>query len=102
MAKYDIPAMLNYVTKVTGQKKVIAVAGSFGCTVLFMAMSTRPDIDDKIELMFAFAPVVNLSHTRSRTIPVNLFYWRLFSVIYTSYNLYNVIHWQVNMKYYAN
>ena len=57
MGKYDIPASIKYVLKVTGEKSLSYVGHSTGCTVLFIALNYQPELNENIDTMIAFAPV---------------------------------------------
>ena len=65
MAEYDLPAMLEYVMKYTGQDKIFYAGHSMGTTT-FMAMANkRPDILEHILLANLLAPVGYLGHTKT-------------------------------------
>ncbi|XP_005385911.1 PREDICTED: lysosomal acid lipase/cholesteryl ester hydrolase [Chinchilla lanigera] len=65
MAKYDLPASVNFVLNKTGQKQVYYVAHSQGSTIGFIAFSQFPELAKKIKMFFAMAPVVLLDFCRS-------------------------------------
>ena len=65
MGKYDIPAVMTYILSVTGNAKLNYVGHSMGTSMFWVAMITRPELNDKIENMFALAPVSSLAHMRS-------------------------------------
>ncbi|KOB52045.1 Lipase, partial [Operophtera brumata] len=54
---YDLPAMIDYVTKETGVEKLQYVGFSQGTTVFWVMASTRPEYNDKIIAMQALAPI---------------------------------------------
>ncbi|XP_011176163.1 lipase 3 [Solenopsis invicta] len=54
---YDLPAMIDYIVKATGQEKIIYMGHSQGTTTFFVMASERPEYQDKIKVMFAMAPV---------------------------------------------
>jgi len=60
IAKYDIPASVNYVLNVTQKEKLSIVAFSTGCASFFSAMVLRPELNDRIDVMLALSPVVIL------------------------------------------
>ena len=64
MGSEDIPASLNYVMNVTGEKKVIYVCLSFGCTLFFIAVSTQPELNSAIDVMVALAPSTSLTNIK--------------------------------------
>ncbi|XP_011865872.1 PREDICTED: lipase 3-like [Vollenhovia emeryi] len=57
MGMYDLPAIIDYVVKTTGREKVFYLAHSQGTTAFFVMASERPEYQDKIQAMFALAPV---------------------------------------------
>lgn len=48
---YDIPAVINYILDRTGQSKLSYVGYSLGSALFFIAMSTHPELNSKIETM---------------------------------------------------
>ncbi|XP_066521447.1 lysosomal acid lipase/cholesteryl ester hydrolase-like [Hoplias malabaricus] len=65
MAKKDLPAVINFITKKTAQEKIFYVGHSQGTTIAFMAFSALPELAKKIKMFFALAPVATLSYTTS-------------------------------------
>ncbi|XDV44671.1 hypothetical protein PO909_012915 [Leuciscus waleckii] len=65
MAKKDLPAVINFITKTTGQEKIFYVGHSQGTTIAFMAFSTMPELASKIKMFFALAPVATVGLTKS-------------------------------------
>ncbi|KAG5262842.1 hypothetical protein AALO_G00279500 [Alosa alosa] len=65
MAKKDLPAVINYITKATGQEQIFYVGHSQGTTIAFIAFSTMPELASKIKMFFALAPVATVSFTES-------------------------------------
>jgi len=57
MGRFDIPASLLYVLKTTEQEKLSYIGNSFGCTLFFIAMASRPELNKHIDVMMAMAPV---------------------------------------------
>lgn len=53
---HDLPAMIDYIAKTTGQK-ILYLGHSMGTTAFFVMASERPEYQDKIQAMFAMAPV---------------------------------------------
>ena len=56
MGKYDIPAAINYILSTTGESSLSYVGHSMGCSVFFIAMTYHPELNSKIDAMFALAP----------------------------------------------
>ena len=66
MGKYDLPAMLERIKKVTGRKKVNYVGHSQGSVVLFSAVAQLGhDFNRKINKFFALAPAASISRMTS-------------------------------------
>ncbi|KAM9425277.1 gastric triacylglycerol lipase isoform 1-T2 [Pholidichthys leucotaenia] len=57
MALKDLPAVVNYILKVTGQDQIFYIGHSQGTTIAFMAFSMLPELASKIKLFFGLAPV---------------------------------------------
>ncbi|XP_072523076.1 gastric triacylglycerol lipase-like [Salminus brasiliensis] len=82
MAKKDLPAVINFITRTTGQEKIFYVGHSQGTTIAFMAFSTMPELASKIKMFFGLAPVATITFTSSpiaklRVLPDTLI-WGLF------------------------
>ncbi|KAK7811500.1 hypothetical protein U0070_008701, partial [Myodes glareolus] len=60
MAKYDLPASVNYIINRTGQEQVYYLGHSQGTTIGFIAFSQMPELAKKVKMFFALAPVVFL------------------------------------------
>lgn len=56
MGIYDVPAVLDYVTNVTGHNKVHYISFSLGSTAFFAGLSKMPEYNDKIGLGIAIGP----------------------------------------------
>ncbi|KAM4851988.1 lipase member K [Thomomys bottae] len=65
MAKYDLPATINFIIEKTGQEQLYYVGHSQGTTIAFIAFSTNLELAKRIKVFFALAPVVTVKHTRS-------------------------------------
>ncbi|KFV19404.1 Lipase member M, partial [Tauraco erythrolophus] len=70
MAMYDLPAMINYILQKTGQEQLYYVAYSQGTTTGFIAFSSIPELDRKIKMFFALAPITINSNMRSPLVRV--------------------------------
>ncbi|KAK2572664.1 Lysosomal acid lipase/cholesteryl ester hydrolase [Acropora cervicornis] len=62
MAHFDLPAMINYVLHVTGQKQLFYVGHSQGTLIAFNGFADNPDLGKKIKAFFALAPVYTLNN----------------------------------------
>ncbi|KAF2979685.1 hypothetical protein EK904_003041 [Melospiza melodia maxima] len=72
IGKYDIPAELNFILNKTGQKDVYYIGHSEGSAAGFIALSTYPDMPQKIKAFFALAPVTTITHSTSPMITIAL------------------------------
>ncbi|XP_062142657.1 lipase 1 [Drosophila sulfurigaster albostrigata] len=60
---YDLPAMIDYILKSTGFKKLQYAGHSQGCTAFFVMCSMRPAYNEKVISMQAMAPAVYAKET---------------------------------------
>uniref|UniRef100_A0A8C3TEZ4 AB hydrolase-1 domain-containing protein n=1 Tax=Chelydra serpentina TaxID=8475 RepID=A0A8C3TEZ4_CHESE len=65
MAKYDHPAVVDFIVQKTGQEKLYYVGHSEGTTTAFIAFSTMPQLAQRIKMYFALAPVATLKYAQS-------------------------------------
>ncbi|XP_039990534.1 gastric triacylglycerol lipase isoform X2 [Xiphias gladius] len=65
MALKDLPAVVNYILKVTGQEQIYYVGHSQGTTIAFIAFSKLPELASKIKMFFGLAPVATVAFTSS-------------------------------------
>jgi pimeloyl-ACP methyl ester carboxylesterase/ankyrin repeat protein len=65
MAKYDLPAQINYVLETTKASTLSFIGHSQGTSQAFAAFSNNPDLQSKINLFIALAPVVCLKNQTS-------------------------------------
>ena len=61
----DAPAQLRYILELTKQETLSYIGHSQGTMSFWVAMETNPDLNDKIDLMFALGPAARLAHMRS-------------------------------------
>ncbi|XP_033887542.3 lysosomal acid lipase/cholesteryl ester hydrolase isoform X1 [Acipenser ruthenus] len=82
MAKKDLPAVINFITKSTGQEQIYYVGHSQGTTIAFIAFSTMPELASKIKMFFALAPVAKISNSKSPMTKLSIvpefLAWKLF------------------------
>ncbi|XP_043836181.1 gastric triacylglycerol lipase-like [Dromiciops gliroides] len=64
MARYDLPASIDYVVKKTGQK-IYYVGHSQGTIIGFLAFSTLPKLAQQIKTFFALGPALSIKYMRS-------------------------------------
>ncbi|KAL1477994.1 hypothetical protein MTO96_002576 [Rhipicephalus appendiculatus] len=62
IGRYDIAAVIDLVLNVTGASKVNMLVFSQGMTASLVLLSTRPEYNEKVNLLFAYGPVANVSH----------------------------------------
>ncbi|CAK9298209.1 unnamed protein product [Gordionus sp. m RMFG-2023] len=65
IAKYDIPAIINFIIKKANRDYVYYVGHSQGTTVAFSILSQNPKMASKVRILFALAPVAYLKHITS-------------------------------------
>lgn len=65
MGKYDIPAAIEYVLSKSGRSSLSYVGHSMGCAMFFIAMASRPELNAKIDAMFALAPATVQAHSKT-------------------------------------
>ncbi|XP_061731842.1 gastric triacylglycerol lipase [Nerophis ophidion] len=65
LALKDLPAVVDYILKETGQENIVYIGHSQGTTIAFMAFSKLPQLAAKIKLFVALAPVATVSFTSS-------------------------------------
>lgn len=56
MGKYDVPAIIDYILNNTKQEKLHYIGHSQGGTSLYIAMSLRPEYNNKVRLAILLAP----------------------------------------------
>jgi pimeloyl-ACP methyl ester carboxylesterase len=69
MAIYDLPAMIDYVLKVTRQKKLIFMSHSEGGSAITALLSTKTEYNDKISQNHLLTPSIymeNFPHTMAK------------------------------------
>ncbi|XP_045882240.1 gastric triacylglycerol lipase isoform X3 [Meles meles] len=106
MAKYDLPATIDFILKKTGQEKLHYVGHSQGTTIGFIAFSTNPKLAKRIKTFYALAPVATVKYTKTllnklMLLPSTIFKSRL--DVYLSHNpagtsVQDVLHWSQAVK----
>jgi lysosomal acid lipase/cholesteryl ester hydrolase len=62
----DLPAMIDYITKVTQKDKLTYIGHSEGTTQMFIGASLKPEyFKKKVDLFVALAPIVRLDHSKN-------------------------------------
>eukprot|EP00794_Sanderia_malayensis_P011943 gene11943-13179_t len=65
MAKYDLPAMINYALLITGKPSLYYVGHSQGTMMAFAGLAQDPELAGKVDMFFALAPVAKVANTKS-------------------------------------
>ncbi|KAJ8687585.1 hypothetical protein QAD02_023379 [Eretmocerus hayati] len=68
MGIYDIPAIIDHILDLTGERGLIYVGHSMGTTISYVLLSIKPEYNDKIWLAVSFAPVAIWTAPPSYTI----------------------------------
>ncbi|XP_065307856.1 lipase member M-like isoform X2 [Dermacentor albipictus] len=62
IGRYDIAAVLDLVLNVTGASRVTILAFSQGLTASLVLLSTKPEYNEKVDLLVAYGPVANITN----------------------------------------
>ncbi|XP_028409163.1 gastric triacylglycerol lipase-like [Dendronephthya gigantea] len=62
LAKYDLPATVDYIRSTTKQDKLVYIGHSQGTLIAFAAFSTNPELAKKIKLFVALAPIATIGN----------------------------------------
>lgn len=65
IGEIDLPTMIDYVSTVTGYRRMHYIGHSQGTTAFFVMCSQRPEYNDRIISMNALAPVAFMSNLKS-------------------------------------
>ncbi|XP_061491413.1 putative lysosomal acid lipase/cholesteryl ester hydrolase [Rhineura floridana] len=72
MAKYDLPASINFILKKTKQEQIFYVGHSQGTSVAFIAFSTMPQLAKKIKMYFGLAPATTVTFSSSPMVKLGM------------------------------
>ena len=64
MAKYDLPATIDYITGVTNASQIYYVGHSQGSLIAFTGFSSNTTLASKIKQIFALAPISHAGHVK--------------------------------------
>ncbi|KAH7938832.1 hypothetical protein HPB52_000842 [Rhipicephalus sanguineus] len=62
IGRYDVAAGVDHVLNVTGADRLTLASLSQGVTAILVFLSTRPEYNDKVDLVVGYGPVANVSH----------------------------------------
>ena len=65
MAKYDLPAMINYVVAKTGQPQIYYSGHSQGTMIVFAELSHNTELAKKFKAFYAMGPVSTVRYMES-------------------------------------
>jgi len=65
MAKYDLPAMIKFITNKTGVSKIYYIGHSQGTTIAFAGLSENKDLAKHIKHVIAMSPIARVGHIKS-------------------------------------
>lgn len=82
MGIYDLPSTIDHILNATGQKKLDYVGHSQGGTVFLVMMSERTEYNDKIGKAALFAPVADMTYSRS---PIMSVFTKISTPLYVSH-----------------
>lgn len=68
MAKFDLPAMIEFILKATNKEKISYIAHSQGTTQMFAALSENNRVSNYLNLFVALAPVASTANIDSISI----------------------------------
>jgi len=63
--KFDVPAQIHYILQFIQQEKLSYIGHSQGTMSFWIAMETNPELNEKIEIMFALGPVARVKNIKS-------------------------------------
>ncbi|XP_064320615.1 lipase member M isoform X2 [Phalacrocorax carbo] len=70
MAVYDLPALVGFILRQTGQEKLFYVGHAQGNSLGFIAFSSMPQLAEKIKLFFALAPLYTFHHVKGPVLKI--------------------------------
>jgi len=70
MAKYDMPAQIDYVLGQTGVQNLTYIGHSEGTIQAFAGLVSQPDLHEKLNLYVALAPVAYVGNQRAKLLEV--------------------------------
>jgi lysosomal acid lipase/cholesteryl ester hydrolase len=62
LAKFDLPANIEYIKKASGQEKVIYIGHSQGTTQMFAHLCTNPEFQENLKCFVGLGPVAKVGN----------------------------------------
>lgn len=57
IALYDVSRMIDYILAETGRQRLVYIGHSMGTTISYVLLSTKPEYNERVELVISLAPV---------------------------------------------
>ena len=89
IALYDLPAMIDYILKMTGADSIYYVGHSQGTTVGYVLCSMKPNYNNKIKIMFSLAPEAWMGHVKSPIVRIFSPATKILGLILKDFNTYS-------------
>lgn len=71
---FDLPTMIDYVSSITGYRRMHYIGHSQGTTSFFVMGAERPEYNDRIISMHALAPIAFMSNLRNPFVKAAAFF----------------------------
>lgn len=84
---YDLPAMIDYVLKVTKKQSLYYIGYSQGTTIFYVMSSMKPEYNEKVKMMFSLAPVAWMSNVKSPLIKIFSPAYNIIGYLLTNFNI---------------
>ncbi|XP_049825351.1 lipase 3 [Aethina tumida] len=91
VAKYDLPAIIDYILDVANQQSLFFLGHSIGSTVGLIMCALKPEYNSKIRAHLALAPLVYVTHPISFTHKLLLSPVKYLSEMLMQENIYGVL-----------
>ncbi|KAL6437992.1 hypothetical protein ACFW04_004349 [Cataglyphis niger] len=98
IATRDLPATIDYILKTTGQEKLFYLGHSQGTTTFFVMASEMPEYQNKIQAMFAMAPVAYCGRITSAVIQLLARFMDSIDMVMKLFGLYEFLPSDEGMK----
>ncbi|KAG8288194.1 hypothetical protein J6590_020958 [Homalodisca vitripennis] len=88
-ARYDFPAIMDYVLATTGTRKVSTIGMSMAANVVLGGVALRPQYNQRLGCMVFFAPTARMKYTTS-FVRFAAPHWQWFQKIAEIYRIYKI------------